>query len=124
MPTRSGEPIIGLRRFFGALLSPLRPEWEQLTCIANGFSIKDGVARPDVMFMDTAVSSAVGTGKIDIGRERYALTITPSAKGLNLDLGLPIRVTGPLTAPEIGLDEKGAVAGVGALVGKLLFPRR
>jgi uncharacterized protein involved in outer membrane biogenesis len=116
------QPIVGLQRFFGALLAPLRSDWVALSCIAARFAIEDGVARPEVLFIDSAVSSAVGTGKIDIGRERYALTITPSPKGIDLGVGLPIRITGPLIAPKIGLDEKGAVAGVGALVGKLLFP--
>ena len=49
------QPIIGLQRLFGAVLSPFRSESVTLSCIAASFTIKDGVARPDVMFSDNAI---------------------------------------------------------------------
>ena len=116
------QPIVGLKRFVGSVLAPLTSDWVTLNCLAGSFAVAKGVARPDVLLLDSSLTSAVGTGKIDLVEERYALTVEPRAKGLNLDFGVPIRITGPLDDPQLGIDEKGAMAGVGGLVGKLLFP--
>lgn len=117
----ASQPLLGLQRFSGTLAQPLGGEWAEMRCLAAVFAVRNGIARPDPLLIDGPSSSAVGVGKIDLGGERYALAVTSHAKGLGV--GVPLRITGPLTAPELGLDEKRALEeGVGAILGELQQP--
>lgn len=119
----AGAPIVGAQRFLGLIGAAPRREWVAMPCLVVRLDARDGVVRPEVMLVDTARATTIGEGKLDLREERWALTLTPQPKGLDLSLGIPVRVTGPLGSPRVGLDEAGLAGTVGRLIGTaILFP--
>ncbi|MBI5164944.1 MAG: AsmA family protein [Magnetospirillum sp.] len=123
-------------------LNPLAKaeETSRLDCAAVHFAIKDGLAVADRgIAVETAKVNVVGAGTVDLRSERLDLGITAKARdGIGLNLGGMLsqmtRIRGTLAAPEIGVDEAGAVrtaASVGAAgappglsnVGELLYDK-
>jgi hypothetical protein len=113
----------------GAGLRDVLAPWAQgdddmnLNCVVGRFALADGVAESRAILADTDDVTLVGDGTIDLGREQYDLVLTPKAKQTSLaSLAIPMRVTGPLTDPQVGPDPTGA-AKVGAIaIGSLINP--
>lgn len=119
----AGAPIVGAQRFLGLIGAAPRREWVAMPCLVMRLDAVDGVIRPEVLLVDTARATTIGEGKVDLREERWALTLTPQPKGLDLSLGVPVRITGPLAAPRVGLDEARLAGTVGRLIGTaILFP--
>ena len=75
--------------------------------------------------IDTDVVLAQGKGSIDLGAETLNLRIEgESKKPRLLRLWAPITVSGPLTAPRIGVDAGDVVSqgGLAGLLGTLVAP--
>ncbi|HET6469813.1 MAG TPA: AsmA family protein [Geminicoccaceae bacterium] len=114
----------GLGQLAGALLARDAGDWTRLNCVAARFAIRDGVAEAEALLLDTDFSTALGQGRIDLGRETLDLVVAPRPKGVRLAVGVPVRIRGTLAAPRFGLDEGGAAAGlIAGLAGALLGPR-
>ncbi len=119
----AAAPVVGMQRFLGLIGAAPRREWVAMPCLVARLDAVDGVIRPEVLLVDTARATTIGEGKVDLREERWALTLRPQPKGLDLSLGIPVRVTGPLGAPRVGLDEAGLAGTVGRLIGTaILFP--
>lgn len=119
----AGAPVVGVQRFLGLVGAAGRREWAAMPCLVMRLDAVDGVVRPEVLLIDTAQATTIGDGKLDLREERWALTLTPQPKGLDVSLGIPVRVSGPLAAPRVGLDEAGLAGTVGRLIGTaILFP--
>jgi uncharacterized protein involved in outer membrane biogenesis len=107
------------------VLSPLQDSGPQtsLNCVVNRFEIKDGVATPKVMFVDTGKMTISGDGNINLGTEQVALMLTPRPKQASLvSLAIPIRVGGTLAAPSFSPDTGAALRGAaGAAAGTVLL---
>jgi uncharacterized protein involved in outer membrane biogenesis len=107
------------------VLSPLQDGGPQtsLNCVVNRFEIKDGVATPKVMFVDTGKMTVSGEGTVNLGTEQLALTLTPRPKQASLvSLAIPIRIGGTLAAPTFSPDTGAALRGAaGAAAGTLLL---
>ncbi len=97
----------------------------EIRCAVADFTVRRGVATARTFVIDTTPVLAKGTGTIDLGAETMNLRIDGETKQPRLiRLWSPITVSGPLTAPKVGI-EGGAVAGqigIGAALGALINP--
>ena len=97
----------------------------EIRCAVADFTVRRGIATARTFVIDTTPVLAKGTGTIDLGAETMNLRIDGETKQPRLiRLWSPIIVSGPLTAPKVGI-EGGAVAGqigIGAALGALINP--
>jgi uncharacterized protein involved in outer membrane biogenesis len=111
----------GARQILGTLVTGRPADVTRLRCLALTAPTAQGVARPHLI-LDTELSTLVGTGTVDLGREAVDLTLVPHAKVANLNVALPVTVRGPLTGPGFGLDQADAARRIASLAGAALFP--
>jgi len=97
----------------------------EIRCAVADFTVRRGIATARTFVIDTTPVLAKGTGTIDLGAETMNLRIDGETKQPRLiRLWSPIIVSGPLTAPKVGI-EGGAIAGqigIGAALGALINP--
>lgn len=109
----------------GDLLAPWRDRGKdvRLTCAVAKLAAADGTLDSRVLLADTPTATLGGEGAVDLGAERYDLRLVPKAKQPSLaSLAVPVRVTGPLRAPEIGPDPLGAAKAGAIAIGSLVNP--
>ncbi|PZU73858.1 MAG: AsmA family protein [Brevundimonas sp.] len=97
----------------------------QIRCAVADFDVRGGKAQARTFVIDTDVVLAQGKGEIDLGAETLNLRIEgESKKPRLLRLWAPITVSGPLTAPKIGVDAGEVVSqgGLAGLLGTLVAP--
>lgn len=91
----------------------------QIRCAVADFNVSGGTATARTFVIDTDVVLAQGKGSINLGAETMNLRIEgESKKPRLLRLWAPITVSGPLTAPKVGVDV-GSVVSQGGLAGLL-----
>jgi uncharacterized protein involved in outer membrane biogenesis len=95
-----------------------------LRCAVADFAVKDGVMTARHLALDTAVSSIAGSGQINLQQETLDLTLVPRTHTTSLvALRGPIRLHGPLGAPQVQLDAVGILArSAGAIALGLVNP--
>ena len=96
----------------------------KLRCAVADFDVKQGVMHAGALVLDTEVTTIIGTGSVDLGREKLDLTLNPKTKNTSpLALRSPIYVRGSFANPDVQVD-KGRVAmrGIGALALGLVNP--
>ncbi len=96
----------------------------ELHCGVANFSVKGGIMHADALVLDTAITTIIGTGTIDLGQETLDLTLNQKTKNTSpLALRSPIHVRGSFSRPDIEVD-KGQMAarGLGALALGLINP--
>jgi AsmA protein len=96
----------------------------KLRCGVADFAVKDGVMRTDALVFDTEVTTIIGTGSIDLGREALDLTLNPKTKNTSpVALRSPIYIRGSLARPVVEVDKgKVAMRGLGALALGIVNP--
>ncbi|MEK9662210.1 MAG: AsmA-like C-terminal region-containing protein, partial [Alphaproteobacteria bacterium] len=76
--TESFDLIVGgLSSVMGTLFKS-KTEWTVLNCLANDFQITDGIAKNQVMIMDTELLTITGEGQVNLCDETLALKVTPA----------------------------------------------
>ncbi|MDX6748464.1 AsmA family protein [Geminicoccaceae bacterium 1502E] len=114
------DGLEGGRRVAAALFGDPRG-WVDLRCGHVAIPVADGMARLRTAVLETSVSRVLGSGSIDLGRERLDLLLTPRSRVGGLDLALPVKLKGTLMEPDPGIDESEAARqAAGALLGGLL----
>ncbi len=90
----------------------------KLRCGIADFDVKDGIMHVDGLVFDTAVTTIVGTGSIDLGEETLDLTLNPNTKDTSpVALRSPIYVRGSFARPQVEVDKgRVAVRALGAIV--------
>ncbi|GEM_PF-1423919 len=87
-----------------------------LNCMVADFTVENGVAKADPLFLDTARLKVVGDGKVNLARQTIDLTLEPEAKGAAfLDIATAVNVKGPLTSPDIGPSTFSLLEKIGGL---------
>lgn len=77
----------------------------KLRCAVADFDVKHGSMRANVLFLDTEVTTVVGTGSIDLAQEKLDLTLNPKTKNTSpLALRSPIHVRGSFANPVVEVD--------------------
>lgn len=90
-----------------------------IRCAVADFNVSGGTATARTFVIDTDVVLAQGKGSINLGAETLDLRIDgESKKPRLLRVWAPIKVSGPLTAPSVGVDT-GEVLSQGGLAGLL-----
>ena len=111
----------GVRQLLGDLTAAGKAEPAGLRCAALDARAEAGVARLDLL-LDTAYSTVVGGGTVDLGAERVDLTLTPQSKEVDLDLAVPVTIRGPLMAPTSASPRLTPPVGSRACWAAVFFP--
>ena len=96
-----------------------------LRCAVADFRANKGVLTAQTIVFDTEPVVVTGDGTINLGTEQLALRVKGHPKEARLlRLSVPVRVTGALTKPSIGVEAETAVAqgGLAAVLGSVLSP--
>lgn len=95
-----------------------------LHCGIANFDVKAGVMRVDALVLDTAITTIIGTGTIDLGQEKLDLKLNQKTKNTSpLALRSPIHVRGSFANPQVGVDKgRMAARGLGAIVLGMINP--
>ncbi|MDZ7589776.1 MAG: AsmA family protein [Rubrivivax sp.] len=95
-----------------------------LNCAVADFRVSRGVMKAQVLVLDTAVNTLLGSGDIDLAQETLDLTLVPRTKVNSLiALRSPIYVKGPFANPVIEVDTgQVLLRGAGALALGLVNP--
>lgn len=97
-----------------------------LRCAVADFGVRHGVAKSNVLVVDTDDTLVVGSGIVDLAGERLDLALYPRPKDASiLAARSPLRVRGSLRNPQVtpdttALATRGAAAALLALVNPLL----
>ncbi|PWC27137.1 AsmA family protein [Teichococcus aestuarii] len=91
-----------------------------LRCLALRLNLREGVARPQAMLLETGLADVVGSGRIDLGQETLALRLLPQVRLGGLGLTAPVLVGGTLAAPSYRLDPAGVAEATAGIVGDLV----
>ncbi len=96
----------------------------KLRCGVADFSLKSGLMTANALVLDTEVTTIVGSGTIDLGKEILDLTLVPKTKATSpVALRSPIYVKGSFSNPEVDIDKaRVAMRGLGALALGLVNP--
>jgi uncharacterized protein involved in outer membrane biogenesis len=95
----------------------------RLNCIVVRLPITGGVARSEVILLDTAAATVGGTGEIDLRDETLDLKVTPQAKQTSLmSLAVPFLIQGTLAEPKVAPDPVGTAVGVAKIAGLFINP--
>ncbi len=83
----------------------------KLRCAVADFKVKSGTLHTDALVFDTAVTTLIGTGSIDMAQEQLDLTFNQKTKATSpLALRSPIYIRGSFAKPEVGVDQGRVVA--------------
>ena len=89
----------------------------ELRCAVADFDVKAGILRPNTLVLDTQVTTIMGTGSIDLGREQLDLTLNQKTKNTSpLALRSPLFIRGSFVKPVVGVDKGKLVARAGGAV--------
>jgi AsmA protein len=81
-----------------------------LRCAVADFDVRNGVMTAKTLTIDTAVTTLLGSGTIDLGLERLDITFNQKTKNTSpLALRSPIYIHGSFAHPSVAVD-KGRVA--------------
>lgn len=107
-----------LRRLLGsnggseAASTPLR-------CFALRLGLREGVARPEAMLLESGLADVVGSGEIDLGQERLNLRLLPQVRLGSLGLSAPVKISGSFLRPVSRLEQGGATQAAASIAGEL-----
>lgn len=78
----------------------------KLNCAVADFDVKQGVLQTKAMVLDTAITTIVGTGDINMAQETLHLDLQPHTKVFSpVALRSPIYIRGKFAKPEVKLDK-------------------
>jgi AsmA protein len=115
---------IGLHLWEILVLKVTGDKLVKLRCAVADFSVKGGIMSTDALVFDTEVTTIVGTGSVDLGREKLDLTLNQKTKNTSpVALRSPIHIGGSFARPDVQVDKgRVAVRGLGALALGLINP--
>lgn len=90
-----------------------------LRCLALRLHVKDGIARPQAMLLETGLADVVGSGEIHLGEEKLALRLLPQVRIGGIGLTAPVLVGGSFAAPSYRLDQARVPEAAAGILGEL-----
>ncbi|MEM7404427.1 MAG: AsmA family protein [Pseudomonadota bacterium] len=119
---RAAETLVGgLPAIFDALFAE-ESEWVAMNCAVAAWRLDDGTAQAQALVLDTQHTTIVGEGSVDLGARRLSMLVKPFPKSATLNLAVPVRISGPLDAPQFALDEAATLRRVGGALAGIVFP--
>ena len=123
---RAFAELIGIDLTKGlGLLFAKNQETTPIRCAIADFKAVDGLLVADHLVFDTGPVLGTGHGTVDLGRERIDFTLRGQPKQFRLvRIRAPIRITGPITAPKVGIEKSGALmqGGIAAILAAVASP--
>ena len=107
--------------------------YTKINCFVSRFDIKDGIADSTALVFDTDLMSVAGEGTINLETEKLDFSINPSPKkgvgvngvgklSMNLgELAKPLKLSGTLAKPGLGIDPAKAAMTIGKAVGGIML---
>ncbi len=93
----------------------------QVECFAFRMDPQHGVGEVRTLVLSSSLLSFDGGGSINLGDETMALRLRPQGRVGGTGFVVPLRVSGPLRAPDVSVDAAGAAeANIGTLAGAAL----
>ena len=111
----------GLSSVMGSVFGS-KSEWTVVECMASDFRIENGVAKSQVMLINTEYTIVSGEGDVNLGAEALNLVISPQPKSATLNVSVPVKVGGTFVDPSFTPDELAAARKIGGLLGATIFP--
>ncbi len=112
--------ISGLSQTVGEAFG--KKEWITVECIASDFEINNGIANSRVNVINTELLLITAEGKVDLGQEKPDIKVSPSPKGIDLSLAVPVNVGGSLANPTVTPDTLATAKKIGGILGAIAFP--
>lgn len=82
----------------------------KLRCVVADFGVKEGIMHANALIFDTEITTIIGTGSIDLGRETLDLTLNQKTKDTSyVALRSPIYIRGSFATPEVEVDKGSAI---------------
>ncbi len=123
---RAFAELIGIDLTKGlGLLFAKNQETTPIRCAIADFKAANGLLVADHLVFDTGPVLGTGHGTVDLDRERIDFTLQGQPKQFRLvRIRAPIRITGPITAPKVGIEKSAALmqGGVAAVLGAVASP--
>jgi len=92
----------------------------ELRCFALRMDAQHGVGTIRALALSSALLTLTGAGSVNLGQETLDLTLRPQLRLAGNNVVLPLKVSGPIRAPGVAADQRGAAeANVGAVAGAL-----
>ncbi|MDO9597078.1 MAG: AsmA family protein [Azoarcus sp.] len=102
---------VGLHLWDIVQLTVTGDELVKVRCAVADFDIEDGIMETRALVFDTAVTTIIGTGRIDLKQETFDLTLGQVTKETSaVALSSPLYVRGSFAQPDVEFD-KGRVIG-------------
>jgi uncharacterized protein involved in outer membrane biogenesis len=77
-----------------------------VNCGGMAFDVKDGQGTSSLFVIDTEQTQILGSGRFDLARERFDITIAPKPKRVGiLSLRTPVRLYGSFKKPEFQIEK-------------------
>ncbi len=111
----------GLSSVMGSVFGS-KSEWTVVECMASDFKIENGVAKSQVMLINTEYTIVSGEGDVNLGEEALNLVVSPQPKSATLNVSVPVKIGGTFVEPSFTPDEVAAARKLGGLLGATLFP--
>lgn len=73
-------------------------------CTLAGFSINDGVATSDSLYVETTKMVATGSAKINLGKQTLDIELTPRSKSRSIQIPSSVRLRGDFANPKVTLS--------------------
>ncbi len=86
-----------------------RKGFSELNCFIVRFKIDQGVAKSEMLMLDTSNVRSVGQGTIDLNKETIRIDVDPQPKVSRIaQLTTPFAIAGPLRQPRVEISTSGA----------------
>lgn len=116
----ASEIVDALFAKVGGLASVLtRARIEQaarLSCGAFDLVASGGIVDVRTGILDTAAGRVLANGTVDLGREQLDLVLLPQIAAFDPSASVPVKVSGRLAMPRVGVDRAAAVERLAALL--------
>jgi uncharacterized protein involved in outer membrane biogenesis len=112
--------VSGLSQTVGEVFG--KKEWIAVECIASDFEVTNGIANSRINVINTELLLITAEGKVDLGQEKPDLKVSPSPKGIDLSLAVPVNVGGTLASPTFTPDTLATAKKIGGILGAVAFP--
>ena len=123
-PVQTGalESRIYSRSLFHALtVSWGQPKKATVDCVVFDMQFENGIGHSQHLVITTPSMVINGSGEVDLTRDALDIVMIPYAKHLRLDrIHVPVRITGSIQKPEVGLDWEDAVQRLGVELAAVL----
>lgn len=81
-----------------------RERLTHIDCSMARFTLADGVARSDSLYVETPQMVATGSGTIDLVKQRMDVELTPRSRTRSLQVPSTVRLKGPLDEPRVSVS--------------------